>query len=210
MQQNVGIQLLLKILQERKMQVNGAVERVLGLADGMTEREDERPPPGAPVTVSCRATFLVFLIHQRVDVGLLWCFPDGTPGCEPLPSSRLERSCRPLCPAGSRGPQAHAGRGCGVSLRHGSAAAVARRSRTGTTGQDSQRPTALSGLGTDGYVCETRPALQSTPDGSWERFCRYSSTAVLRRYCRGGSKHWGEDRRLTRLAQTACSTGKRR
>ena len=107
MQQNTGMQLLLKILQEKKMQANGAVERGRGLADGMTEREDERPPPGrltAPVTVSCRATFLVFLIHQRVDVGLLWCFPDGTPGCEPLPSSRLERSFRPLCPAGSRGP----------------------------------------------------------------------------------------------------------
>ena len=55
---------------------------------------------------------------------------------------------------------------------------------------------------TGGYVCETRPALQSTPDGSWELFCRCSSTAVLRRYCRGGSKHWGEDGRLTRLAQT--------
>ena len=55
---------------------------------------------------------------------------------------------------------------------------------------------------TGGYVCETRPASQSKPDGSWELFCRCSSTAVLRRYCRGGSKHWGEDRRLTRLAQT--------
>ena len=106
-QQNPGMQLLLKILQERKMQANGAVERDRGLADGMTEREDERPPPGrltAPVTVSCRATFLVFLIHQRVDVGLLWCFQDGTPGSKPIPSSRLERSFRPLCPAGSRGP----------------------------------------------------------------------------------------------------------
>ena len=127
-------------------------------------------------------------------------------------------------------------------MRHGSAAAVARRSRTGTTGQDSLRPAAPSGLEicgsgagpaaaqgptlcggreamsvavgatgaaglrvwshTGGYVCETRPASQSTPDGSWELFCRCSSTAVLRRYCRGGSKHWGEDRRLTRLAQT--------
>ena len=84
MQQNTGMQLLLKILQERKMQANGAVERGRGLADGMTEREDERPPPGAPVTVSCRAKFLVFLIHQRVDVGLLWCFPDGSPGSESL------------------------------------------------------------------------------------------------------------------------------
>ena len=55
---------------------------------------------------------------------------------------------------------------------------------------------------TGGYVCETRPASQSTPDGSWELFCRCSSTAVLRRYCRGRSKHWGEDVRLTRLAQT--------
>ena len=54
------MQLLLKILQERKMQANGAVERGRGLADGMTEREDERPPPGrltAPMTVSCGATF---------------------------------------------------------------------------------------------------------------------------------------------------------
>ena len=86
------MQLLLKILQERKMQANGAVERGRGLADGMTEREDERPPPGrltAPMTVSCGATFLVFFIRQRVDVGLLWCFPDGTPGSEPLPSSEI-------------------------------------------------------------------------------------------------------------------------
>ena len=46
---------------------DGAVKRGRGLADGMAGREDERPPPGrlaAPVTVSCRATFLAFLIHQ--------------------------------------------------------------------------------------------------------------------------------------------------
>ena len=44
------------------------MERGRGLADGMAGREDERPPPGrlaASVTVSCRATFLAFLIHQR-------------------------------------------------------------------------------------------------------------------------------------------------
>ena len=103
----------LNILQERK-KANGAVERGRGLADGMAGREDERPPPGrmvAPVTVSCRATFLVFLIHQRVDAGLLWRFPGGTRGCEPPPSSRSERSRYPLCTAGSRGPRAHAGGG---------------------------------------------------------------------------------------------------
>ena len=55
------------LLQEMK-KADGAVKRGRGLADGMAGREDERPPPGrlaAPVTVSCRATFLAFLIHQR-------------------------------------------------------------------------------------------------------------------------------------------------
>ena len=44
------------------------MESGCSLADGMAGREDERPPPGrlaAPVTVSCKATFLAFLIHQR-------------------------------------------------------------------------------------------------------------------------------------------------
>ena len=96
--------------------------------------EDERPPPGrlaAPGTMSCRATFLVFLIHQGVDAGLLWHFLGGTRGCEPPPSSRSECSRRLLCPAGSRGPRAHAGRGCGVSLRHGGAADVPRGNVSG-------------------------------------------------------------------------------
>merc|ERR1719232_2499748 len=59
-QQNTGTQLLLKILQERK-KADGAVKRGRGLADGMVEREDGRPPRGrlaAPGTVSCRALFL--------------------------------------------------------------------------------------------------------------------------------------------------------
>ena len=65
MQKNTGIQLLLKILQERR-RADGAVERARGIADRMAGREDERPPPvTVPRTVSCRAPFLVFLIHQR-------------------------------------------------------------------------------------------------------------------------------------------------
>ena len=133
MQQNNRIQLLLKIMQESK-KADGAVERGCGLADGMGG-EDERPPPGrlaAPGTMSCRATFLVFLIHQGVDAGLLWHFLGGTRGCEPPPSSRSECSRRLLCPAGSRGPRAHAGRGCGVYLRHGGAANVPRGNVSGS------------------------------------------------------------------------------
>ena len=45
MQKNTGIQLLLKILQERR-RADGAVERARGIADRMAGREDERPPPG--------------------------------------------------------------------------------------------------------------------------------------------------------------------
>ena len=97
MQQNTGTQPLLKILQDRK-KADGAVESGRGLADGMAGRGD--------VTVSCRATFLVFLIHQHVDAGLLWRFPGGTRGCEPPLSLRSKRSRHPLCAAGSRGPRA--------------------------------------------------------------------------------------------------------
>ena len=46
------------------------MERGRGLADRMAGREDERPPPppgslAAPVIISCRVTFLAFLVHQR-------------------------------------------------------------------------------------------------------------------------------------------------
>ena len=83
-QQNTGMQLMVKRLQERK-KADGAVERGHGLADGMAEREDERPPPGrlaAPGTVSCRALFLAFLIYQRLvprcaGGGPSWCYWAG-------------------------------------------------------------------------------------------------------------------------------------
>ena len=48
--------------------MDGALARGRGLADRMAGREDERPPPGmlaVPRTVSYRAPFLAFLIHQR-------------------------------------------------------------------------------------------------------------------------------------------------
>ena len=82
-------------------------EDTAGEEEGGRRRGEGSWPCGRePVTVFCRATFLMFLIHQRVDAGLLWRFPGGTRGCEPPPSSRSECSRRPLCPAGSCGPRA--------------------------------------------------------------------------------------------------------
>ena len=69
-QQNTGTQLLLKILQKKK-KADGAVERGRGLADGMAEKEDERPPPGrlvAPGTVSCRAPLEIRALWTRGTV----------------------------------------------------------------------------------------------------------------------------------------------
>ena len=77
-QQNSKMQLLVKILQERN-KADSAVEMGRGQADGMVEREDEQPLPGAPGTVLCRALFLVFLSYQRsaprcAGGGPSWCY----------------------------------------------------------------------------------------------------------------------------------------